>query len=228
MTASDDDRTRSYADKNSLLNKIRRRVVASLRAKSTRRDEFDPKSYGCRDADELFGASDAAHEPAASNSYGQAYATIAHHDEEHVQPPVEREQSRDEDFAGGSFNPGATPGKHRVYDWYSMVNQAGTVRGPANRSALRPGSRIEARQTGALGSPRSLGEQVRERLYGHVGIDAAVIDIEIDNIDVTLSGKVASLRAKRVAENCAASVKGVGKIVNRLTIDRSVIWPDRD
>lgn len=59
-------------------------------------------------------------------------------------------------------------------------------------------------------------EDVCERLTEHTDIDASEIEVKVENNEVTLEGTVADKRQKRLAEDVAASVKGVHDVHNRL------------
>lgn len=61
-------------------------------------------------------------------------------------------------------------------------------------------------------------EDVCERLTEDGQIDASNIEVTIENGEITLSGTVASLRAKRLAEDIAYSVKWVKEVHNRLRV----------
>lgn len=61
-------------------------------------------------------------------------------------------------------------------------------------------------------------EDVCERLTEHGDVDASDIEVQVKEHEVTLSGTVSSKREKRLAEDIAASVKGVHDVHNRLKI----------
>ncbi|MFU8814678.1 MAG: BON domain-containing protein [Pseudomonadales bacterium] len=68
-------------------------------------------------------------------------------------------------------------------------------------------------------SPEQLKERIAERLAEHDQINASEIEIEIDDDEVTLTGRVPSRRQKRLAEDCAESLLGIRDVHNRLTVD---------
>jgi osmotically-inducible protein OsmY len=51
----------------------------------------------------------------------------------------------------------------------------------------------------------------------HGYLDASEIEVEVTQDEVTLSGTVPDRRSKRLAEDLAASVRGVWDVHNRLT-----------
>jgi hypothetical protein len=79
--------------------------------------------------------------------------------------------------------------------------------------------------TGPKGYKRSsegLKEQVCERLENDGRINASEIEVEVEDCEVTLKGKVPSREQKRCAEDCAESVHGIKDVHNRLSIDRNL------
>jgi hypothetical protein len=79
--------------------------------------------------------------------------------------------------------------------------------------------------TGPKGYKRSsdgLKEQVCERLENDGRVNASEIEVEVDDCEVTLVGKVPSREQKRFAEDCAESVHGIKDVHNRLTIERNM------
>jgi hypothetical protein len=63
-------------------------------------------------------------------------------------------------------------------------------------------------------------EDINERLTHHPDIDASDIDVEVNNGEVTLKGKVDERRAKRLAEDIAESVSGVHDVRNEIKVSR--------
>jgi osmotically-inducible protein OsmY len=55
-------------------------------------------------------------------------------------------------------------------------------------------------------------------LTEHGQIDASNIEVTIENGEITLSGTVETLRAKRLAEDISYSVKWVKEVHNRLRV----------
>jgi hypothetical protein len=84
---------------------------------------------------------------------------------------------------------------------------------------LVPGPYSGTGPKGYQRSSESLKEQVCERLEEHGEIDASEIEVAIQNGEVTLSGKVESREQKRMAEDCACSVRGVKDVHNQLKVD---------
>jgi hypothetical protein len=83
-----------------------------------------------------------------------------------------------------------------------------------------PGPHAGVGPRGYQRSPESLRERVCERLEQAGYIDASDIEVEIENEEVTLTGSVSDREQKRLAEDCAESVRGVSDVHNRLTIRR--------
>lgn len=71
-------------------------------------------------------------------------------------------------------------------------------------------------------------EDINDRLTDHDYLDASNISVKVDNCDVTLSGNVESRYAKRMAEDIAENVTGVGNVENRLRVKESWGEADRD
>lgn len=84
---------------------------------------------------------------------------------------------------------------------------------------LIPGPYSGTGPKGYQRSSESLKEQVCERLEGHGEIDASEIEVAIQNGEVTLSGKVESREQKRMAEDCACSVRGVKDVHNQIKVE---------
>jgi hypothetical protein len=59
---------------------------------------------------------------------------------------------------------------------------------------------------------------VNELLTLHDGIDATHVDVAVENAEVTLTGTVGSRWQKRLAEDIAASCRGVRDVHNRLRL----------
>jgi hypothetical protein len=72
-------------------------------------------------------------------------------------------------------------------------------------------------------SDETILEEVCERLSQHGQVDASEIEVEIQDGDVILKGSVNDRREKRLAEDIAESVFGVGDVQNQLrTQDRQL------
>jgi osmotically-inducible protein OsmY len=84
---------------------------------------------------------------------------------------------------------------------------------------LIPGPHSGTGPKGYQRSSESLKEQVCERLEGHGEIDASEIEVAIQNGEVTLTGKVENREQKRMAEDCAGSVRGVKDVHNQLKVE---------
>ena len=63
-------------------------------------------------------------------------------------------------------------------------------------------------------------EEVSEELYRHPEIDASEIEVQVQNGEVTLTGKVEDRHQKRLAEDLAERISGVTDVHNQLKVDR--------
>jgi osmotically-inducible protein OsmY len=75
-------------------------------------------------------------------------------------------------------------------------------------------------------SDERIKEDINDRLTDHDYLDASDIDVEVNNGDVILTGKVDSRSAKRLAEDVAEEVTGVGNVENRIRVQQSYNGPD--
>jgi BON domain-containing protein len=69
-------------------------------------------------------------------------------------------------------------------------------------------------------SDERIREDVSEELFRHPEIDASEIEVQAQNGEVTLTGKVEDRHQKRLAEDLAERVSGVTDIHNQLKVDR--------
>jgi hypothetical protein len=67
-------------------------------------------------------------------------------------------------------------------------------------------------------SDDTIRETVNELLTDHDGVDATHIEVTVENSEVTLNGMVGSRWEKRLAEDIAASCRGVHDVHNRLKV----------
>ena len=67
-------------------------------------------------------------------------------------------------------------------------------------------------------SDERIRETVNELLTDHDGIDPTDVEVTVENADVTLTGEVGSRWEKRLAEDIAASCRGVHDVHNRLKV----------
>ena len=63
-------------------------------------------------------------------------------------------------------------------------------------------------------------EDVSEELFRHPDIDASEIEIQVQNGEVTLTGKVEDRHQKRLAEDLAERCSGVADVHNQLKVDK--------
>ncbi len=71
-----------------------------------------------------------------------------------------------------------------------------------------------------LGPDERIWEEVRDRLMGHPDIDATDVEIEVEEGQVSLAGRVGSREAKWLAEEVTRAVQGVQEVRNRLKVAR--------
>ncbi|HEX5789362.1 MAG TPA: BON domain-containing protein [Woeseiaceae bacterium] len=83
---------------------------------------------------------------------------------------------------------------------------------------VTPGPHSGVGPKGYQRSPNVLKERVCERLQDHGELNAANIEVECADEEITLTGTVDSRREKRLAEECAESVYGVRDVHNRLSV----------
>ena len=67
-------------------------------------------------------------------------------------------------------------------------------------------------------SDERIKEMVNEALTDHDEIDATSIEVNVKAGEVTLTGTVEDRRMKRLAEECAESVRGVKDVQNQLRV----------
>jgi hypothetical protein len=75
-----------------------------------------------------------------------------------------------------------------------------------------------------------LDEQVCEALAAHSDVDASQIGVAIDSAtgDVVLFGTVPTGEQRRLAEDCATSIRGVSVVYNRLVVGRCMDGSEPD
>lgn len=71
-----------------------------------------------------------------------------------------------------------------------------------------------------IGSDPWLEREVRGALAREAALDASAIDVEVREMVVTLRGTAPSIDAAKRAKRAAASIEGVGRVQNELTITR--------
>jgi len=69
-------------------------------------------------------------------------------------------------------------------------------------------------------SDERIREDVSERLADHPEIDASEIEVNVNNGEVILTGTIEDRRTKRLAEDIAESVSGVGEVHNQLRVQQ--------
>ena len=73
-------------------------------------------------------------------------------------------------------------------------------------------------------SDERIKEDINDRLTDHAYLDASDIDVEVNDGEVVLSGKVINRYAKRMAEDIAENISGVKNVENRLRAGNRASW----
>lgn len=89
----------------------------------------------------------------------------------------------------------------------------------ARSTQEEPGSNSSAGPRGSRRSDESIKEEIRELLSWHGQLNAAGIQVEVNDGIVTLSGTVSSPDEKRMAEKIIENVLAVQAVKNDLKID---------
>jgi osmotically-inducible protein OsmY len=79
---------------------------------------------------------------------------------------------------------------------------------------------MTARNDSELSADERIWEEVRDRLMGHPDIDATEVEIEVEEAEVTLVGRVDTREGKWLAEEVSRAVPGVQDVHNRLKVAR--------
>jgi osmotically-inducible protein OsmY len=160
---------------------------------------------------------------------------------EHRDRNVEHDRYRQEqeDRDRGQGQSGYTAGRHGADPSlrFDRGNVGASYREYEDRQPIggderwsgRGGERLDHRERGASShhgkGPKSftmsderLRERVCEALTDDHDVDASDIDVTVKDGEVTLTGIVEDRRAKRLAEDCADSVRGVRDVQNQLRI----------
>jgi osmotically-inducible protein OsmY len=98
--------------------------------------------------------------------------------------------------------------------------QSGYRPGLTYTSALIVGRFYGRGPKGYRRSDDRIREDVSEELYRHPDIDASEIEVQAQNGEVTLTGKVEDRHQKRLAEELAERCSGVTDVHNQLKVDR--------
>lgn len=121
-----------------------------------------------------------------------------------------REYMRGERDTTPQYGPGdEMPRREGRFNWRSE--------GPSGQRYPR-GPHTGHGPAGYQRSEERIFEDVCDRLTAHGWVDASDVEVDVGNGVVTLRGQVSSRREKRLAEDSAASVRGVQDVQNRLTI----------
>jgi osmotically-inducible protein OsmY len=79
---------------------------------------------------------------------------------------------------------------------------------------------MTARNDSELGADERIWEEVHDRLMRHPDLDVAEVEIEVEEAEVTLAGRVDSREAKWLAEEVTRTVPGVHDVHNRIKVAR--------
>lgn len=79
---------------------------------------------------------------------------------------------------------------------------------------------MTSRNESELGADERIWEEVHDRLMGHPDLDVTDVEIEVEEAEVTLAGRVESREAKWLAEEVTRGVAGVQEVHNRLKVAR--------
>lgn len=128
--------------------------------------------------------------------------------------PNEHESVGGGQYQGGVFSTGTYGGGAEFYSVTGMYDnpllqkdRAESNKGKGPRAHNRNDDRIM--------------DEICEKLTHHPFIDASLIDVKVQNGDVTLTGDVQDRQMKHLAEDVAAEVTGVREIHNSLRPRRS-------
>jgi osmotically-inducible protein OsmY len=145
-------------------------------------------------------------------------------DREHFERSMDMIRDSQRDTEEGYQTVGGTPYPGGVYSSSSYGSGAEfySVTGMYENPLLQHGKDTH-RGKGPKSYRRSddrIHDEVCERLTRHHLIDASLMDVEVKDGEVTLSGEVLDRRMKHMAEDVVDSVSGVREIHNRLRVVR--------
>lgn len=110
--------------------------------------------------------------------------------------------------------------EHDVYAREDTISYRGTRTPDYSWPLLQTGPHSGKGPRGYQRSDESIFEETCGRLSDSGWLDASDIEVRVENGDVTLEGTVADRRAKRLAEDLVADVRGVWDVHNRLRVPR--------
>jgi osmotically-inducible protein OsmY len=128
--------------------------------------------------------------------------------------PNEHESVGGGQYQGGVFSTGTYGGGAEFY----------SVTGMYDNPLLQKGRVASHKGKGPRGYSRTderIMDEVCERLTHHPYIDASLIEVKVENGEVTLTGEVQDRRMKHLAEDVAADVSGVKDVHNSIKPVRS-------
>src|SRR5262249_49896833 len=94
-----------------------------------------------------------------------------------------------------------------MYENPLLEKHHGSHRGKGPKGYKRPDDRIH--------------DEVCERLTRHALIDASLMDVQVENGEVTVTGEVLDRRMKHMTEDVIDEVSGVREIHNKLRVRRA-------
>jgi osmotically-inducible protein OsmY len=133
-------------------------------------------------------------------------------------------------YSPGAYMPGGYSARYGQGSYGQSSYAGGYGQGAYGQSGMAPGlgyssttiyGRFYGR--GPKGYRRSddrIREDVSEELFPNPEIDASEIEIQAQNGEVTLTGKVEDRHQKRLAEDIAEGVSGVKDVHNQLKVDK--------
>ena len=127
-----------------------------------------------------------------------------------------------------SFNGGNEPRNPGDFSHERQIGTYGTAMRPRGPAGGYGGYGTEPPRGGFAGrGPKSytrsderIREDVNDRLTDHDEIDASEVEVRVQNCEVTLTGTVPDRTAKRIAEDCALSVRGVKDVHNQIRVQQ--------
>jgi BON domain-containing protein len=125
-------------------------------------------------------------------------------------------------FGQGGYSQGYGQGSYGQgsYGQGSSYGQSGLGQGLGYSSTLIVGRFYGRGPKGYRRADERIREDVSEELFRNPEIDASEIEIQAQNGEVTLTGKVEDRHQKRLAEDIAERVSGVTDVHNQLKVDK--------
>ena len=115
-------------------------------------------------------------------------------------------------YKGGVFTSATYGGGAEFYSITGMYEKPLLDKTRATHRGKRP--------KGSKRSDERIHDAICERLTRHALIDASLIEVHVQNGEVTLTGEVLDRRMKDLTEDVAGEVSGVKRIRNQLSVYR--------